>query len=495
MPKAHLHAHRAASETQNANIAGARNEHAAAATDFASAANDTDDIEALRILRLLEEHHRRLSDLVRDEADQTLKGKAEKEHSGGTADTQSQKNDSKLASSEGTNSPAKKPERVQRETGTTPLSPKAQRGSLSSSSIASNLASARGIPPLKTRVGPVEGLGSISEGIKQRTKGQARQKSPESVRKLSQITEEGSAKISIASGIPNPDVASQESRTDEKQSKQDIGFVKKFNDEPFQRFYSTFEGLISKLSAPLAFAGLPLSEEENPPSKSQKIRSTSASVSSEPDVNRLFSRSALRAIREEAASSKIFGPAESFYVVPITGGTGTYADVARSQAHQRGSSTLEGSQEFVDASEFVSSASPAHTRRPSLGTRGKKTMEELELENQALREMSNALSKRIHAWESTAGDRSMALHQSFMAQRSTTASPTRTEPTAQAVNEERARVLEGQMNAAQRELSRMKRENEKLNAVVGRYRERWEKLKEGARMRREGGDRASESPS
>jgi len=33
----------------------------------------------------------------------------------------------------------------------------------------------------------------------------------------------------------------------------------------------------------------------------------------------------------------------------------------------------------------------------------------------------------------------------------------------------------------------MGKENEKLKGVVGRYRERWEKLKEGARVRREGG--------
>ncbi|KFY30511.1 hypothetical protein V493_01860 [Pseudogymnoascus sp. VKM F-4281 (FW-2241)] len=33
-------------------------------------------------------------------------------------------------------------------------------------------------------------------------------------------------------------------------------------DDGFTRFYSTFEGLLSKLSAPLAFAGLPLITEE-----------------------------------------------------------------------------------------------------------------------------------------------------------------------------------------------------------------------------------------
>lgn len=47
-------------------------------------------------------------------------------------------------------------------------------------------------------------------------------------------------------------------------------------------------------------------------------------------------------------------------------------------------------------------------------------------------------------------------------------------------------ALEEQLQAQQRELEKMSRENEKLKGVVGRYRERWEKLKEGARGRREG---------
>lgn len=47
-------------------------------------------------------------------------------------------------------------------------------------------------------------------------------------------------------------------------------------------------------------------------------------------------------------------------------------------------------------------------------------------------------------------------------------------------------ALEEQVVELKREVERMGRENEKLRGVVGRYRERWEKLKEGARVRREG---------
>jgi len=52
--------------------------------------------------------------------------------------------------------------------------------------------------------------------------------------------------------------------------------------------------------------------------------------------------------------------------------------------------------------------------------------------------------------------------------------------------DDKVAALEEQLQTQQRELEKMSRENEKLKGVVGRYRERWEKLKEGARGRREG---------
>jgi hypothetical protein len=51
------------------------------------------------------------------------------------------------------------------------------------------------------------------------------------------------------------------------------------------------------------------------------------------------------------------------------------------------------------------------------------------------------------------------------------------------------RVLELEEHVALggKEIERLGKENEKLKSVVVRYRERWEKLKEGAKTRREGG--------
>jgi phage shock protein A len=54
--------------------------------------------------------------------------------------------------------------------------------------------------------------------------------------------------------------------------------------------------------------------------------------------------------------------------------------------------------------------------------------------------------------------------------------------------------LEERMRRNEKELERVRRENEKLRDVLGRYRERWEKLKEGAKTRRAEG-RAAAGPS
>lgn len=317
------------------------------------------------------------------------------------------------------------------------------------------------------------------------------------------------------------------------------------SDEPFQRFYSTFEGLISKLSAPLAFAGLPLSSESTGHAESLRRKATAETKvdrhnatsdrfvsAAEPDVNRLFSRAALRAIRD--TTGKAAGnPAESFYVVPTAGGTVSYAGIlSRAEKEARRSSLEEGDDDFVDARETP--ASP-EMRQSLSASRGKpstvgssqrpyqrqhqlnpaqyaKTMEELQMENQTLKQLTDTLSKRLHMWEVNAQSSSMALQQSLKAMhhhRATSpsnysatpsaniASPTATftgggaaaaatptTPQAAQDADQRIKELEDRIRRGEKDLERMTHENEKLRSVLGRYRDRWEKLKEGAKTRR-----------
>ncbi len=256
-------------------------------------------------------------------------------------------------------------------------------------------------------------------------------------------------------------VSSQDAQSRKDDFDEAIGQQPKAVDEPFQRFYSTFESLLSKLSAPLAFAGLPLGSEATPTPQPQNDRAEGPESAVEPNVANIFSKAALRAIREESGGYGYgFGGAESFYVVPTTGGTISYAGII-SRAERARLENDSNVEEFVDARETPGSPNTS---------RGSKTMEELQLENQALRALSDQLSKRLHMWEVNAQSSSMALQQSLRA----------------LGGDERVKELEEQIRVGRKEMEKMARENEKLREVVARYRDKWEKLKQGARDRRDG---------
>jgi hypothetical protein len=63
--QAHSHARKAAAETSKSHLAVAATEHLAAAEQYARAQPSTSDPEALRILKLLEVHHRQLAHIIR----------------------------------------------------------------------------------------------------------------------------------------------------------------------------------------------------------------------------------------------------------------------------------------------------------------------------------------------------------------------------------------------------------------------------------------------
>jgi hypothetical protein len=126
-------------------------------------------------------------------------------------------------------------------------------------------------------------------------------------------------------------------------------------------------------------------------------------------------------------------------------------------------------------------------------------MEELALENQMLRQYLDSTSKRLRLFELSAQSSSAALAQSIRSlQRSPSVTPENSRGRADEssngrsgkVNEHaRIRIaeLEETVQKNEKELQRREKENAKLKDVVVRYREKWEKLKEGARARREGG--------
>lgn len=356
-----------------------------------------------------------------------------------------------------------------------------------SSSIASNLASARGIPSNRQRRS-----GQASSPVLAQPYVEGKILSPPrrtklgdpSARSASTTTSE---KTPIAPQSPFRGVAPTTKAS--SPPPEDSPTQSPKSDEPFQRFYSTFESLFSKLSAPLAFAGLPLtSEEPSQPEKALTKRTTKPEerATAEPDYSRLFSKAALRAVREEAGGNNL-GAAESFYVVPTTGGTMPYASILARGGHfpgwdRDGTRTSEDLDEFVDARETPGPPSPVMMRGGKKVAGSNKTMEELQLENEGLRSLLDNVTRRLWEFEMGAQTSSIALHQSIRAslKQSPAASVTG------GADAGRVEKLEEQIKEGKKEMDRMGKENDKLKGVVGRYRERWEKLKEGARVRREG---------
>lgn len=457
-------------------------------------------VQALRILGLLEDHHRKLAGLIKEAP--------RKDASAPSA--------ARTASSS-TSSPT----------------PPASRRRLPQSSIATNLAEKRGIPSARrtTSGTPLNVAGAI-------------------VARNEQLS------------TPVRDLLAQQSRKAELSKSKEATKEKEAAPQPasppaednFRRFYSAFGGVISAISAPLAFTSLPLNptaptpvpepaQEVKPAKTKSRAQSPEASrtvKSSVPDLAALISKPALRALREDGAPP--LGPNESFYLVPTSGGTVTYASILRdpnapAQLHpvNQGSGSLKGSshEEFVDAREDVGPPSPTAARRPcSRGQStsgvtaqrtipagrgaGLKTMEELALENETLKTLVDKQAKRIQMWETNSQNSFNALAQSFRARGpgrmssdpnalahalsqgsnavpSLPSPPLPSQPTSPRADAEQARRIAdleallasqtAKVNDLMSNNEQLAKQNEKNSQVLGRYREQWEKLKAGARKK------------
>ena len=258
------------------------------------------------------------------------------------------------------------------------------------------------------------------------------------------------------------------------------------NEDGFTRFYNNLAtGPLSKLSSMLAFTGLPLTEDNSEDSPGEvKTESTSERANGGPDVKKMFSSAALRAIedqqRSQGFSGNTFGPGESFYVIPTSGGTASYANIV-SKAQQDAQRNRHGdpSDEFVDAWENPVAQSPrlgsdsGAARQPYGAVRE----EELQLENASLKQILDKLSHRLQAFESHAQDASMAALTQSMAS-------IRTQPSSvTAEMEERMRAMEVQLEREMREREQLGLENQKQKQIITKYRSHWEQLKDSARAK------------
>lgn len=526
MVKAHDHAAAAAVATrQSSDTTVAINEHTLAAGEFSNAAQNTTSIEALRTLKLLEEHHRQLAELLKLPPHQSSRNNDDQ-----VSEKASQSEKGSLSPE---NSLSKK------------LPSLTQRGCSArdmSSSIASNLASARGIrskyrgQPLSPSISNDQAPGNVEKHLRRegsRSKMQSiintQPSRPTWVPPTSVQSPRTESRNKNKSAVSSPRVdhtTASGAAAEKEASAEDVGYA---------RFYNTFGSIINKISAPLAFAGLPLIQEESTSvseqSNKHSIESSSSPSSSpplpplppapkrkssrpgpltasilDPDLSKIYSKATMRALAREGHSAT-----DSFYVVPTSGHTMSYANIlSYAEKEKRRLSASHHSDtdpyhsrhnaedeedDFVDASETppVISTSPG-ARRKGAPSRTEKelrnTIEELSLENRSLKDMLDNVSKRLHAFEASSQHSAMALAESYRIMRpgspvSAAVSPPlmKSKPGDEALRQ-RTQDMEEQLAAATAHMERLEKDNRKMQKTLDKYREKWEVLKAGAKARR-----------
>lgn len=453
-------------------------------------------MEALRTLRLLEKHHQKLSELIKFSVEHPAKHMiSEKDvaEPGEKASAQASNDNGKGESVP----PASKP------SGTVPGLASQRRYPPSrelSSSIASNLASARGIrnskyrgTPLAPSISNAEAPGNVDTMTRRdssRTKMQHMLDSKTGHPKPSWVPpSQPHAQSTRASPL---DEVSEERCPDEPSP----------NDEGFSRFYSSFGSLINRLSAPLAFAGLPLISEESTPAEHpspespvrKQHRGKSVSVpSDEPNLSSIYSRAALGAVYRDGHSGT-----DSFYVVPTSGHTVSYANILNFDQKERRraiaasvhsiDTTQDDNHDFVDAREAPLPLSSSTKRRVGKSQSERdllNVIEELNTENASLKAMLDKIAKRLQVFEASSQHSRLAIVDSMRLPRP--GSPMSQSGGSQVPEElvKRNSELEEELARASKEFSRVEKERAHLQHTVDKYRAKWETLKAGAKARRE----------
>lgn len=370
-----------------------------------------------------------------------------------------------------------------------------------SSSIASNLASARGIRSSRYRGTPV--APSISNA--------------EAPGNVDIVTRKDSSKTKMQHMLDNktgqpkpswvppsqPQAQSTRSSTLNEVSEERRSEVPSSNDEGFSRFYNSFGSLINRLSAPLAFAGLPLISEESVPEEHSSPESpvqtrhrgkSAPTPSDDPNLSSIYSRAALGAVYRDGHSGT-----DSFYVVPTSGHTVSYANILNFDQKERRRAIaasihsidthLDDQDDFVDARESQGPSLSSSTKRRVGKSQSERELlnviEELNTENASLKGMLDKVAKRLQAFEASSQHSRLAMVDSMRLPRPR--SPASQSPGVQVPEElaKRNSELEQELARASKEFERVEKERAHLQHTVDRYRAKWETLKAGAKARRE----------
>ncbi|KAI5797717.1 hypothetical protein EDC01DRAFT_651115 [Geopyxis carbonaria] len=490
-----------------ATLSAAASSHALAATSFASAAKTTKDAEVHRTLELLVREHERSAARLKRLAEQPQKhdnaGDGEDNTEGGLSEKQtdstsySTKKDKELSK----DSPSHVPSLPLANTTGVPHYP--ARLQKSTSSLATNLASARGIPQ------------SSHTPLANPPPSRRRRATPAAVN----TSPEYSSKPTTSP----PSLISPE---------QPSSPGKAASDEPFTKFYSSLNSLIHRIGSPftasLAFAGLPVGEDAKDNEARTDILPTGWTHGR--------GRGRNFGLENDTAGG------ESFYVVPVTGGTMTYAGVVQRENGREpdGSSasvrqikkypSKNGNDEVIIADSRQQQQQPRRRHveferdeELSRFTGYEKTHEELQLENATLRRSLESLTRAMSKWQKKSRESESMLKNSIMAmsknnnqtgmdilsqvqRRSWLHVPSSDENDIDDLYSEGRRVgelelvreeenqkireleaqnkqLQADFAESQSQIHGLDRENEKLRGVINKYKEKWERLRESAKRR------------
>jgi regulator of replication initiation timing len=164
----------------------------------------------------------------------------------------------------------------------------------------------------------------------------------------------------------------------------------------------------------------------------------------------------------------------------------------------------EDEDDFVDARESQAPMSPTFRRLLARARSDKdlrNIVEELYTENSTLKDVLDKVSKRLHNFELNSQSSHLALAQSLRLQRPTSpisssglglAAGVAGAGAGASAGEEalrkRNRELEEQMSEMVQRMNSLEKDHLKLQVTLEKYRDRWEKLKAGAKARRSAQD-------
>ncbi|KAF8477499.1 hypothetical protein BDZ91DRAFT_26632 [Kalaharituber pfeilii] len=546
LTQAHFHVTKAAQLTSSISqqtltpqiLQEASKEHSLAADLFAKSVDITSDAEAKRTLQLMRNHHRKLAQALSDAA--SAKGNLKVSYNGTGAGVSSP-----LLTRSGSPAPVSHSETPTLRRGGNssnetefahgfpllshqpqPLSGLSNRiGKSTSSLLVSNLASKRGIPPVQNALSPV-----LSPATTPGTSGRRGSDFFTSTTINQTANGQGSGTVAPASSSTSKSTRHVQSQSrDTKQP--EVGF---------NRFYTSLESFVSRIGSPLAgslgFAGMDLVPEsaESPTQDGELIDGSTVPAHSDKDgltsgygVTELVQNLMPKAWWSSQEQGKpkatpkgrgIFGGSgnarrtttwqggnESYYVVPQTKSghshPTSYAAIADRTTSPPPDSTEDYSPLRPKKTEYRRVRGPVDTNVTETipegdegggdGGNSSKTMEELILENQQLRHLTDTLSRRLHTWEVNARDSRAMLDRSLMLYRNKSGDGASFGAAGDDRSAEREKELqreiqtlngkladlEAELDDVREQLEREKKENERSTKKANYYKERWDKLK------------------